>query len=581
MMSNISTSCALSEDEILVSDSRNISSDDSSTQYDNEITTQERLKILFKPKYQMRRVTNKGAIFVLVCNFLVTTVYYYTSYKSYTQEQYCQMCFQLIMVPLGLVLMFAGFLGDVYFKRYKVLLWSIIIMWISAVSLTTAFLVESLVLFKNYIQLVFIVSLGIGYGGFQANIIQFGIDQLTDASTNEILSFINWYSWSYISSAVVANFASKCSPPQNEFIAPFLLCFALSVVTCLFFICNNVLIKEPITQNPFKLIYRVLKYAKRHKHPQQRSAFTYCEDDIPSRIDFGKMKYGGPFTTEQVEDVKTFFGVLGLVLMVSSIFGITDENEFKIYTFGKTISARINTYPFSECSYAFVFTDLYYISVAILIPINELLIYPLFHRCVPRNSPYWKIVIGTLLQIVRYIILVMLITISRQRYIKYDEYFVSNTTAPCIFHNHSFDHNVKMLTTIINSYKLYTIPDVISAFSYIMILTGAIEFLCAQIPYSMKGVIVGLFYGSLVVFFTIGKGIILIFRKTSLSIWSNNHLFGCEFWYLQVKLIVLLIAIVVVILLAISYKKRKREDVLPNEHIFAERFYSKKLKCSN
>ena len=107
----------------------------------------------------MRRVTNKGAKFVLVCNFLVTTVYYYTSYKLYTQEQYCQMCFQLIMVPLGLALMFAGFLGDVYFKRYKVLLWSIIIMWISAVLLTTAFLVESLVLFKNYIQLVFIYSI--------------------------------------------------------------------------------------------------------------------------------------------------------------------------------------------------------------------------------------------------------------------------------------------------------------------------------------------------------------------------------------------------------------------------------------
>ena len=37
----------------------------------------------------------------------------------------------------------------------------------------------------------FLVSLGIGCGGFQANIIiQFGIDQLTDALTNEILSFI-------------------------------------------------------------------------------------------------------------------------------------------------------------------------------------------------------------------------------------------------------------------------------------------------------------------------------------------------------------------------------------------------------
>ena len=36
----------------------------------------------------------------------------------------------------------------------------------------------------------------IGYGGYQANIIQFGIDQLHDASTEEIQAFISWYVWS-------------------------------------------------------------------------------------------------------------------------------------------------------------------------------------------------------------------------------------------------------------------------------------------------------------------------------------------------------------------------------------------------
>ena len=75
---------------------------------------------------------------------------------------------------------------------------------------------------------------------------------------------------------------------------------------------NHWLIKEPITQNPFKLVYNVLKFAIKNKYPRQRSAFTYCEDIIPSRIDFGKHKYGGPFTTEQVEDVKSLFWTIAL-----------------------------------------------------------------------------------------------------------------------------------------------------------------------------------------------------------------------------------------------------------------------------
>ncbi len=76
---------------------------------------------------------------------------------------------------------------------------------------------------------------------------------------------------------------------------------------------NHYLIKEPVTHNPLKLIFQVLRYAVKNKYPRLRSAFTYWEDKPYSRIDLGKSKYGGPFTTEQVEDVKTFFRFLALL----------------------------------------------------------------------------------------------------------------------------------------------------------------------------------------------------------------------------------------------------------------------------
>ena len=47
---------------------------------------------------------------------------------------------------------------------------------------------------------------------------------------------------------------------------------------------------------------------------QQCMINTYCEDDPPSWIYFGKSKYGETFTTEQVEDVKTFFKILGVIV---------------------------------------------------------------------------------------------------------------------------------------------------------------------------------------------------------------------------------------------------------------------------
>ena len=115
---------------------------------------------------------------------------------------------------------------------------------------------------------------------------------------------------------------------------PMIVAICLTLVVSTNYLFSNRLIKEPVTQNPFKLVYKVVRYAIKTKHPRQRSAFTYWEDDPPSRMDFGKIKYGGPFTTEQVEDVKIFFKTLGIILVVS--FPTSMELNFPKHEFYTT-----------------------------------------------------------------------------------------------------------------------------------------------------------------------------------------------------------------------------------------------------
>ena len=69
--------------------------------------------------------------------------------------------------------------------------------------------------------------------------------------------------------------------------------------------------------NPIKQIAKVLNYARKHKIPEQRSALTYWEEDYPSSIDLGKEKYGGPFTVEDVEDVKTVLRLVPVVVCIT------------------------------------------------------------------------------------------------------------------------------------------------------------------------------------------------------------------------------------------------------------------------
>ena len=96
-----------------------------------------------------------------------------------------------------------------------------------------------------------------------------------------------------------------CLPNQYLMVLNLMICIYLSIAVSSMLMFNHWLVKEPVTQNSFKLVHSVVRNAIKHKHPECRSAFTYCEDE-PPRIDFGKSKYGELFTTEQVESVKTY-----------------------------------------------------------------------------------------------------------------------------------------------------------------------------------------------------------------------------------------------------------------------------------
>ena len=363
----------------------------------DEFSTKERIKACFKPTYQMRRLKNKGAILILIWSFLAMWVYYYIKSLVLKGSLY------VVEVPITLVLPIAGWLADVRFGRFRVIYWSVWTMWTSALLLTVSLIVTQLVeSYRNSqqcIQVALLTFLGIGYAGFQANIIQFGVDQLIDASTTEIISFVHWYTWVVASSGVLHLLTTcTCIQYNCKLVVPLLLCMSISIVLCLIFLCKNSFIKEPVTQNPFKLIYIVMKYAIKNRRPRQRSAFTYCEDEIPSRIDFGKSKYGGPFTTEQVEDVKTFFRMIGIVLITSAVYGMTDETAFNDRIFRERVTEK----TLRECSYTFFFADTFYITGTLLILLNETLIYPLFYRCLPSIKCYWKVVLGILLHLGRY-----------------------------------------------------------------------------------------------------------------------------------------------------------------------------------
>ena len=156
-----------------------------------------------------------------------------------------------------------------------------------------------------------------GIGGFLSTVVQFGIDQLHDASTDKISAYIMWYVWTCTFPLFLMKGYNYLQLNHQHFVllGNLFVYINVSLILVSLFCWNNLLIKEPISQNPFVFIYKVSKYAVKYRYlTSRRSAFTYAEQEPIGRIDLGKSKYEGPFTTEEVEDVKTFYRLLPLIM---------------------------------------------------------------------------------------------------------------------------------------------------------------------------------------------------------------------------------------------------------------------------
>ena len=81
-------------------------------------------------------------------------------------------------------------------------------------------------------------------------------------------------------------------------------------------LCQQWLDRTHKVTNSIKLSIQVLNYTRKHSYPERRSAFTYIDEEQPTRMDYGKEKFGGPFTEEEVEDVKTGLRLLPLVIIM-------------------------------------------------------------------------------------------------------------------------------------------------------------------------------------------------------------------------------------------------------------------------
>ena len=359
-------------------------------------------------------------------------------------------------------------------------------------------------------------------------------------------------------------FFDKCTNPKS--LAFWLKCFYYLSLISLVILKDGIAISlflfkkkhfhiERAGLNPFKNIYKVLKYSWNHKVPEHRSAFTYWEEDIPRRIDLGKNKYGGPFTNEEVEDTKTFLRIVPLLMCL-----------FGYHLAGDGYSAPLQLQRTSCPS----------LPVLLLILVNPLhmstlvvvVCIPLYRLVIKKIRPDYKGIllltrmwIGLFLCLVQVTIYINIVlnhdtTYWQQHHTKLSRvHKISHYSKTSIcFTIRTHTKNISFGTTndpIDNTYLWLIIPQILNGFSSLLVSMTVFEFICAQAPRTTQGLLIGLWYATFSIRYLV-VGILdnLIIERRSWLI--------CE----GVKWFLVLVSLVLFSCVSRRYQYRQRDEIV-------------------
>ena len=470
----------------------------------------------------------------------------------------------------------AGCLADIKCGRYKTVVCSLWFIFSSGLLLFLCIIVlicstfvgthtAKLVLIAIFglFALVGLIVLCSSYITFDANVIQFGMDQLHDSPTEDSVLFIHWFFFSSSLGFAITKVPSswittKCWSSFLGFtLVALVLVILLGVSLYIAQHKSQWFLIDYGSRNPYKLVFKIIKFAAQHKVPVRRSAFTYCEDELPTRMDLGKEKYGGPFTTEQVEDVKAFLGILCLLLTLGPVFTVDTAVNRLLNTVPHHLTINDSCTATYYLIQVFELGGLSSILIVVLIPVYICLLRPFIHRYVPGMLK--RLGSGMVLILVS---LLCTLVIDTMGHIHHSHKVCFRKTDT---HPEPAEHTIDSTTLY------YTFPFILNGIGYLFFYTAAYEFICAQSPHAMKGLLIGTFYAIKGVFQLIGALVVFVpfytYRLTT-------NLPSCGFVYYLVNVLIALIGLLAYTWVARRYQYRQRDEP-DNIYRYAEEYYDR------
>ena len=555
-------------------------------------------------------IESKAARLILLWNFAVLHGFIgFYDMKTVIQVSHSSLImitFYGLVTVIAIFSPIAGLLTDIRFSRYRAVLCSsyafIAHIIIFILIIFTAVLSNTSLDLKN-IQgksitsfiVVFTGIFAVVYMVFIVNGIQFGMDQLHASSTQDSILYIHWYVWIYYTCSLITeipwnllfydswyfeNIKSSRLEISGLCIVA-LLCITnillLTVSFCVVHYRKVWFLFEPAGVNPYKLVYKVVRFAYQHKVPLRRSAaFTYCDEESQTRLDVGKLKYGGPFTTKQVEDVKAFWGILKVLVSIGPAFLLQTVMQSLLPLFAKHGNIFLpnpnSTGHVNEVHLEGI-TRYILISNGLLSPLLVVICIP-FYLCWIRPRILYHI--PGMLRRIGLAILLMTISLSSTFLMDVMVHVNNTENSGCMFKtflklyptDSDFIPYAFLSPPLYQNMYFFITQHVLSALADMLLDIAILEFICSQSPYSMKGLLLGIFFSIRSLF----QGIAFVSVIPFGTVWKIESL-SCGSGFYAMYIVIGLLEFVLFSCVSKRYKYRDMNEPA-NEYRYAEEYYS-------
>ena len=113
------------------------------------------------------------------------------------------------------------------------------------------------------------------------------------------------------------------------------------------------------------------------------------------------------------------------------------------------------------------------------------------------------------------------------------------------------------------------IPELIGTIGIVLIFFTYTEFLVAQSPWQIKGLLLSFGTAAFGIFTLAGVGLSVLLINLPIRLFP-----GCGFFFYSIYTLVILTLFILFVIVSKRYKLRKRDDIVPY-HMFAEEYFEK------